>query len=80
MFIEKTFHVPVNGGQDGKYEIYSWKTWSEEAIDTLIKCFQPHECTWNVISGDYKDQNKSLSIQKKLICQCKNGYDYKKLK
>ena len=34
------------------------KTWSEEAIDTLINCFQSHECIWNVTSGDYKDQNR----------------------
>ena len=38
------------------------KTWSEEAIYTLINCFQSHECMWNVISGDYKDQTKSLWI------------------
>ena len=40
------------------------KTWSEEAIDTLINCFQSHECIWNVTSGDYKDQNrKSLPLE-----------------
>ena len=37
------------------------KTWSEEAIDTLINCFQSHECIWNVTSGDYKDQNRKYS-------------------
>ena len=31
------------------------KTWSEEAIDTLINCFQSRQCIWNVTSGDYKD-------------------------
>ena len=35
------------------------KTWSEEAIDTLINCFQSHGCIWQVTSGDYKDQNKN---------------------
>ena len=40
------------------------KTWSEEAINTLINCFQSHECMWNVISGDYKDQTKkSLDLE-----------------
>ena len=40
------------------------KTWSGEVIDTLINCFQSHECLWNVSSGDYKDQNrKSLPIE-----------------
>ena len=40
------------------------KTWSEEAIDTLINCFQSHECLWNITSGDYKDQNKkSLALE-----------------
>ena len=34
------------------------KIWSEEAIATFMNCFQSHECLWNVISGDYKDQNK----------------------
>ena len=38
----------------------------EEAIDTLINCFQSHKCTWNVTSGDYKDQNrKSRSSQRR---------------
>ena len=42
------------------------KTWSEEAIDTLINCFQSHECIWNVTSGDYKDQSrKSRSSQRR---------------
>ena len=42
------------------------KTWSDEAIDTLINCFQSHECIWNVTSGDYKDQNrKSRSSQRR---------------
>ena len=36
------------------------KAWSEEAIDTLINCFQSQECLRNVARGD------------KLIYQCKN--------
>ena len=35
------------------------KTWSKEAIDTLINCFQSHGCIWQVTSSDYKDQNKN---------------------
>ena len=39
-------------------------TWSEEAIDTLINCFQSHECLWNVTGGDYNDQSKkSLALE-----------------
>ena len=57
--------------QDGKYKKENLKTWSEEAIDKLINCFQSHEYIWNVTSGDYKDQNrKPLPLD--LICQCKN--------
>ena len=33
-------------------------------IDTLIKCFTSHGCIWNVIRGDYKEQNKkSLALE-----------------
>ena len=40
------------------------KTWSEEATDILMNCFQSHEYIWNVTSGDYKDQNrKSLPLE-----------------
>ena len=57
-----------------------WTTAS--AIDTLINCFQSHECIWNVTSGDYEDQNRKslpleefdMSVQKYNI----NRYDYKK--
>ena len=57
------------------------KTWSEEAVDTLINCFQPHECIWNVTSGNYKDHNRKslpleefdMSVQEYNI----NRYDYK---
>ena len=59
------------------------KTWSEEAIDTLIKCFQSHECIWNVISGDYKNQNrKSLSFKEFHMPVPEydfNRYHYKKM-
>ena len=59
------------------------KTSSEEAIDTLINCFQSRECIWNVTSGDYKDQNRKsfpleefdTSVEEYNI----NRYDYKKL-
>ena len=59
------------------------KTWSEEAIDTLINCFQSRECIWNVTSGDYKDQNRKsfpleefdTSVEEYNI----NRYDYKKM-
>ena len=33
-------------------------------IDTLIKCFTSNGCIWNVIRGDYKEQNKkSLALE-----------------
>ena len=56
------------------------KTWSEEVIGILINCFQSHECIWNVISGDYKDQDRkslpleefNMSVQEYNI----NRYDY----
>ena len=47
-----------------KKEHSSEEAWSEEAIDTLINCFQSHEYIQNVTSGDYKDQNrKSLPLE-----------------
>ena len=59
------------------------KTWSEEAIDTLIYCFQSHEWIWNVTSGDYKDQNrKSLPLEEldMLVQEYNiNRYDCKKM-
>ena len=39
------------------------KTLSEEAIDTLINCFQSHEYIWNVAR---------YVRYVNLICQCKN--------
>ena len=58
------------------------KTWSEEAIDTLINSFQSHTCLWNVTSGDYKDQNKrSLALEEVDISMQEfdmNRYNYKK--
>ena len=58
------------------------KTWSEEAIDTLINCFESHECLWNVTSGDYKDQNKKyLALEEVDMAMQEfdmNGYDYQK--
>ena len=57
------------------------KTWSKEAIDASINCFQSRECIWNVTSGDYKDQNREflplkefdMSVHKYNI----NRYGYK---
>ena len=49
--------VSVKGRQDSEYKKKYSKTWSEEAIDTLINWFQSHKCLWNVTGGDYKDQN-----------------------
>ena len=57
------------------------KAWSEEAIDTLINCFQSQECLWNVASGDYKDQKKrSLALEVDISMQeyYMNRFDYKK--
>ena len=54
----------MKGRQNGELKKENSKTWSEEAIDTLINCFQSHECIWNVTSRDYKDQNrKSLPLE-----------------
>ena len=47
----------MKGRQDSEYKKKYSKTWSEEAIDTLINWFQSHKCLWNVTGGDYKDQN-----------------------
>ena len=56
--------VIKKGRQDDYITEETSKTWSEEAIDTLINCFHSHECTWNVNSGNYKDQNrKSLPLE-----------------
>ena len=59
------------------------KTWSEEAIDTLINCFQSQECIWNDTSGDYKDQNrKSLALEEFDISVQEyniSRYNYKKM-
>ena len=58
------------------------KIWSEKEIDTLINCFQSHECLWNVTSGDYKDQNrKSLALEEIDMSMQEfeiNRYDYQK--
>ena len=57
-------NVIEKGRQDDYITEETSKTWSEEAIDTLINCFHSHECTWNVNSGNYKDQNrKSLPLE-----------------
>ena len=47
------------------------KTWSEEAIDTLINCFQSHECIWNVTSCDYQSR-KFLPLEEFDMSECKN--------
>ena len=46
----KRYHVHLKNSKKENSEI-----WSEEAIDTLINCFQSHECMWNITSSDYKD-------------------------
>ena len=54
MFIKKKVIVKIDKIANKKKE--NSKTWSEEAIDTLINCFQSHE--WicgDVTSVDYKD-------------------------
>ena len=69
--------------QDGKYKKENLKTWSEEAIDKLINCFQSHEYIWNVTSGDYKDQNRKYLPLKEFDMPVQeysiNRYDYKKM-
>ena len=58
------------------------KSWSAETIDTLINCFQSHECLRNVTSGGYKDQNKKSSaleeVEKSMQEYDTNRYDYQK--
>ena len=57
------------------------KIWSEEAIDTLIDCFQSHECIRNITSVDLKERTGlslpleefDMSVQEYNI----NKYDYK---
>ena len=46
----KRYHVHLKNSKKENSEI-----WSEEAIDTLINCFQSHGCMWNITSSDYKD-------------------------
>ena len=53
MFIKKKVIVKIDKIANKKKE--NSKTWSEEAIDTLINCFQSHECICDVTSVDYKD-------------------------
>ena len=54
----------MKGKQDGRYKERKFENMVEEATDTLINCFQSHECIWNVTSGDYKDQKrKSLPLE-----------------
>ena len=50
MFIEKILLRRVEKMANIKKE--NSKTWSEEAIDTLINCFQSHKCICYVTSGD----------------------------
>ena len=74
MFIKKQYR---NSRLDGQYEKRKF-----ENMDSLINCFQSHECLWNVTSGDYKDQNKKyfaleevdMAVQKFDM----NRYDYQK--
>ena len=81
MFIKKSYYEGQTRCRKVKKE--DSKTWSEEAIDSLIKCFQSHECIWNVTGGDHKDQNRNslpleefnMSVQEYNI----NGYNYKNM-
>ena len=61
MFIKK--EIIEKSRQHGEYKKRNSKTWSEEAIDTLINCFQSPECLWN-LDCDYRVQNnKSLALE-----------------
>ena len=57
MFINKSFCE-----EQTKWRKENLKTWSEEAIDTLINCFQSSKCIWNITSGDYKDQIRKFLL------------------
>ena len=70
MFIQKKVIVKIDKIANKKKE--NSKTWSEEAIDTLINCFQSHECIWNVTMVIIKTKTESHCVKKNFICQCKN--------
>ena len=74
MFIKKQYR---KSRLDGQYEKRKF-----ENMDTLINCFQSHECLWNVTSGDYKDQNKKyLALEEVNMAMQEfdmNRYDYQK--
>ena len=84
MFIKKKWFQKLRVGKRANIKKENSKTWSEEAIDTLINCFQSHGCIWNVTSGDYKDKKRNslalgeidMPVQEYNI----NRYEYKKLK
>ena len=70
--------------QDSKYKKENSKTWSEKVIDTLINCFQSHECLWNIYyQWWYKDQNKKYLALKVVDMSVQeydmNRYDYAKM-
>ena len=79
MFIKKK--VIVKGKQDGKYKKEISKTWSGEAIDTLINCF--HMSASGILPAVIKDQNRKslpledfdMTVQEYNI----NRYDYNKM-
>ena len=51
MFIKKKLLRKVDEMTNIKKE--NSKTQPEEAIDTLINCFQSHECIWNIYDGAF---------------------------
>ena len=83
MFIKKKLLQKSRVDKMANIKKENSKTWSEEAIDTLINCFQSHGCIQNLTSGDYKDKKRNslafgeigMPVQEYNI----NRYDYKKL-
>ena len=66
MFIKKKLLWRVDKMANIKKE--NSKSWSEEAINILINCFQSNGMEWNVTSGDYKDQSRKSLPLENLIC------------
>ena len=82
MFIKKK-KVIEKGRQDGEYRKRKFEIIVKRS-HWHINCFQSHYCLRNVVSGDYKEQNRKslpieesdMSVQEYII----NRYDYKKMK
>ena len=67
------------GRQDGNNKKKHLKTWSEEAIDTLINFFQSHGSIWDINSDDYKDQKQKVFVFRRIwYVSARHQYDINK--